>query len=782
MPKYFKYCFLLAFFILVGSLYSQKLTISGYVKDKNSGETLPGANIYISNLQTGTSTNQFGFFSLSAIKGENKIIASYVGFLPQLADVILDNDTTINFNLDNIMLQAIEILASRSAPVSQSIGRVNIPMARIKEIPSMMGESDIMKALALTAGVSIGTEGTSGLYVRGGSPDQNLIMLDGATVYNTSHLFGFLSVFNPDAIKSVELIKGGFPAKYGGRLSSVIDITMKEGNNQKRETSYSISPLSSHFTTEGPISKGKSSYMISGRTAYLSLLALPLYLSFKKNNSSSYINYWMYDLNLKYNYTPDEKHRLFLSVYLGNDKLTSKQREDGLMLNYPLSWGNRTLSIRYTNVLRPTIFSSSQMTYNYFQFSFRFFEEADKIKIENPVSLKVLSSVRDFSFKQQFDWNYSKYHYFNIGAEVIQQSFRPDFVKIKNIEGITDSTLAQKNNHINALSIALYANDRITINDVFQMEVGLRTPIYILPQKTYLSIEPRLSFITNTSKSSAIKLSLSFMNQPIHLLTSSSSGLPNDVWLPSTSKIKPESAWQVAIGYKKELSKTISVTSEVYYKMLFNTIDYSEGTDFMATLSNNWEQNIETGGHGKAYGYELFFTRSAERYQVQAAYTLSWNLRKFTNINEGAWYPHKYDRRHDISITGTYTLNNNWKFSGTWIYMTGQATTLPSAWMEDINGELIPVYTGRNQQRMPTYHRLDAAFINTYKTRKGNLANFTLGVYNAYAHKNPFAVELLRYEIYEYNGVFVNYTGFETKLSQYTLFSFMPYLSYALKF
>lgn len=766
--------------IPVTNIFAQKVSIYGYVLDKNSHETLPSANIIDSTYTIGTTTNQFGFFSMSLPAGRQTITASFAGYQPQKIEFSGKSDTAITFQLELITLKGVEIISS-SEPASQSIGRVSIPIVEMKEMPVLMGETDILKSLAKSAGVSNGNEGTSGIFVRGGSADQNLILLDGATVYNTTHMFGFLSVFNPDAIKNVELFKGGFPAQYGGRLSSVIDVSMKEGNNKKPESSFSIGPLSAHFTTEGPISKGKSSYLFSGRAAYLGLLTLPTWFSFKSNQTDSFIGYYMYDVNLKYNYSPSAKKRLFVSMYLGNDKLQNKQHQDGLILNYPIQWGNRTFSVRYTQIINSAMFSSTHLNYNYYQFHFSFFEESGTKKLLSPIRVNMQSSVRDFSLKQQFDWNASPKHYVKFGIEAIQQLLNPDNVCVENISGLTDSVLSDKNNRIHFNTFSAFITDNYHFSKKIELEMGVRMAMYFNVSNIFLYGEPRLSLIVKQSDISAFKLSLSRMTQPVHLLSGGNSGLPNDIWLPSTKKIKPEKALQFSFGHNYLIRNGVRVTNEVFYKQLSDCIDYSEGANFMATLTKSWEKNVVSEGKGKVYGYELSFEKSTKKYRVQIAYTLMWNYRKFENINHGNWYPFKFDRRHDFSLSAVVNLNDKWKFSTNWVYMTGQAVTLPVAWVEDISSELTPVYIGRNQQRMPVYHRLDVAFLNSYVTKHGRDATFAVGVYNAYARRNPYALELYRNTVSSGSGTNQK-IGFETKVEQFSLLGFMPYICYFVKF
>ncbi len=761
---------------------AQNIKVSGYVSDKQTHETLPGANLVELVTGTGTSTNQYGFFSISLPPKTLFLTSSYVGYQPKTIVISGKCDTIISFELDVITLKGVEIIAPSAKPVSQDIGRVNIPIARIKEMPALMGEVDIFKSIALSAGISNGSEGSSGLYVRGGSPDQNLILLDGATVYNTTHLFGFLSVFNPDAIKSVEVIKGGFPAKYGGRLSSVIDVTMKDGNNQNRETYFSISPISAHFTIEGPILKGKSSYIFSGRSSYLGLLALPTRFAFESHKTQNYINYFMYDINMKYNYSPNHKSRLFLSLYLGSDKFQNRQHEDNRILNYPLTWGNQTSSFRYTNVLNTSLFSQTHLNYNYYKFGFSFFEESDTPdkKIADPISINLQTSVREFSLKQQFDWSFNSKHKVNVGFEAVQQLFKPDKVTVKNIPELSVSTLSDKNNKISSNSLAIFLSDMYHLSKYIDVEAGMRLSMYFITSSIFIFEEPRLSIILNHNKNSAFKMSFSLMSQPVHLLSGGNQGLPNDVWLPSTSKLVPEKAGQFSLGHNLNLENGIQITNEIFYKKIENCIDYAEGSDFLATISKSWEQNIVSGGEGKVYGYELSTSKATGKLNVQFAYTLMWNSRRFANINNENWYPYKYDRRHDFSLTAGFKITKNWKLTTNWVYMTGQAVTLPTAWIEDISGEFTPVYTGRNMQRMPAYHRLDFAFLKNYITRKGHNASVAVGVYNAYARRNPFAIEVFKFPVTSGSGSSI-LNGFETKIEQYSLIGFMPYFSFSLK-
>ncbi len=767
-------------FLLNNIVFAQKnYVINGYVLDSLSGEALIGANIFNAEKSRVVNTNEFGFFSING--KENDIInieISYVGYKKVRQRLLIQKDTTINIQLHLLQsLNTVEVTAKHREVES---GVVNLPISKLKAIPSIAGEADVIKALAFLPGVSLGTEGSANLHVRGGSPDQNLLLLDGATVYNTSHLFGFLSVFNPNALKSLSFYKGNFPAKYGGRLSSVIDIAMKDGNNKNRESEYSIGMISSSFTTEGYIKKEKSSYLLAGRTAYLGLLSLPNYYLYNKGTRNRYVNYNMYDLNGKVNFELSKKDKLFISFYTGQDFFVNKNREqknqEGTL---GLDWGNKTGTVRYTRILKPNLFFHSMANYNQFQYNL---ENAARDSINGNIVFSNTSSVRDILFKNSFDWQLEK-HFINMGTEIGLHEFRPNIVNVRTLAQGIDSTLTGFANRHKPNSFAAYIDDEFKINR-WNVRLGVRTVLYQLGKKSYLSVEPRAVFGYQFENKSKLELSYNRMQQPIHLLsTTSASTFGNDIWVPAIDNVKPQVAHQIALGYTTSIGKSIDIQADIFYKRLKNQIDYRQGINFLQDSKLPWDKLIEKNGIGQAAGFELYVSKETERRSIALSYTLSASYRKFDNINSGDWYPHRYDKRHSLNLIGEEKLNDRWKLNWNIVMSTGNAVTLPEAVHYDLETETISeVYTRRNNFRMPFYNRADLGFTYAYQTRKNRDAKWIFSVYNAYAYPNAFALEYFNGAIrQDSNDIFSPVVGRDGKAYRYSIFRFIPGVSYSIK-
>lgn len=764
---------LLALFILVlmqGALLGQS-HIRGYIYDGSSGEILIGANIYIPSLERGGISNEQGYYNLQLPDKKGvEVQVSYVGYKPS-SRIISGADTLVNFFLAPVTLQTVEVTANKTSEIR--FGEINIPIAKLEAVPNILGEPDVLKALSYAPGVSTGVEGSTGLYVRGGSPDQNLILLDGATVYNVSHLFGFMSVFNSSSLNNVKLIKGGFSAKYGGRLSSIIDISMKEGNNQEKHSEFSIGLISSSLLKEGPIKKGKSSYMIAGRTAYLGLLAGPLYLRYKNGKSNFYSNYLMYDFNAKVNFQLSNQGRLFISTYLGNDGNISYSKDGETKFKSKLSWGNKTLNLRYHQPFGEKIFGSLLLNYNRYDYlnNFHVKENAD-----NNFDSNNTTTVQDISLKAQFDWNASLKHYLSFGLESALQFYRPVNIEILN-NGVNIIPPFAPKEKIQSLS--LFVEDEFAITPSLKMITGLRLSNYFVQKKRYTYIEPRWS-LYYTRHNQTLFTALSKMVQPVHLLSTNSLGLNNDIWVPATQGVPPQEAWQGSIGWgRKGLHSKLQV--EVFYKEMKNQIDYRQGVNFFEDVQTGWENSIEKSGLGKVYGLEISWEKEFNRADFRLGYTLSKNSRQFTNINQGKWYPHRYDRRHDFSITGNYRFNKKWSLSAGFVYSTGVAVSIPDFLAFHPEGYLVPVYLTRNNSRMPSYQRLDISLKKSFKTKNDRDATLVFSLYNAYGHQNPFYYSTFLYPIHPNDNNQLEEIGSKLQFKGYSPLRFIPSIAYRLK-
>lgn len=810
-----KYLTAVAFCLLVSTpLLAQRHTISGYITDAVSGEKLIGANIYLKDNLTGTSSNNYGFYSLTLDKGVYELVVSYVGYATHIETIDLNSDIRNSFELDpSVGLEEVEVTATTSQSVKSSqMSSIDISVESIKNVPALLGEVDVIKAIQLLPGVQSGTEGASGLYVRGGGPDQNLILLDGTPVYNASHLFGFFSVFNVDAINNVTLIKGGFPARYGGRSSSVLDISLKEGNKKEFKGSGSVGLISSKLTLEGPIIKDRTSFIISARRTYLDLIGQPIIRAVEGGDEFTTQGYFFYDLNAKINHKLSDKDHLYLSVYTGEDKFyrneepytylyggnlfTSETRSN-------LGWGNVTSALRWNHQFSGKLFSNTTLTYSNYNYEVRDYsasiEETSSEVTEEINSLNFLSGIEDIAGKIDFDYLPSADHYIRFGANYIYHTFKPgaSVYKISNQEvGDVDTTMGE--DHIYASEIAIYIEDDFKLSDRVKANLGLHYSGFYVNRKYYHSLQPRISaryLFTNTF---AVKASYAMMQQYIHLLTNNNIGLPTDLWVPATDQIRPQRSHQWALGLSKDISQMYHFSVEGYYKTMSNLIEYRDGASFMGS-NTGWEDKVESG-RGWSYGGEFFFEKKIGDVTGWVGYTLSWTNRQFENINRGEVFPYKYDRRHDIALVISFPLDDKWDFSASWVYGTGTAHTLPTEryfgqtrpnWNSGFFGSTgNPYYIGsygfnentpgqfdgeiehvdsRNSIRAADYHRLDVSFQKT-KTKKWGEATWTLGIYNAYNRKNPFYY----------------YIGYDSRgnkaLRRVSLFPFIPSATYSFKF
>lgn len=772
----------LIFTIIVGNAFSQKIAVNGYVKDSSSGESLPYATVYFPTLSTGVTANQYGYFSGLVNPGKVEMVVSYVGYEPEKIALYLKADTTINFLLNPPSIDEVTVRANKVTNLGNELNRTSIPMSRIKEMPPFLGEYDIIKALALTPGVNSGTDGSSSLFVRGGSSDQNLILLDGATIYSNSHLFGFISVFNPEAVSHAELFKGNFPARYGGRLSSVLNITTKEGNTQRNETSMTVGPISSQITNQGPLIKGKASYLLSGRATYTSLITLPLYFIIGKNDAM--FSYLMYDLNAKVNYTFNEQERLFLSVYSGNDIWYAIDKQDTKRTSVALNWGNTTASLRYTRQFKNRLFSVSQLTYNRFNFNYKLSDESLKKPAEyEPSSASTGSKVSDITVKQRFEISTGIKNSVVFGFDLANQVFYPDYYKLKNIN-LGTNLPGSRNNRYEFFSMSAYIEDKYQLTGWLGLNGGLRYSSQFLKDITYHSLEPRIEAEAKTTDDISFSLAYSYMSQPVFQLTNTGQGLPLDVWAPITKNLRPSKADQWSAGVKKDLKAfPVSVQAEVYYKRISGLIDYNQGVSFVTNVSKSWEQNIVQNGIGKSYGFELMVSKTTGRLNAWFGYTLARNYRKFEEINDGIWYFARFDRTHDFETTMAYRINKKWKCSMNFVYNTGQPATLATTVHEDLSGQRIPVYTSRNNLRMPDYHRMDISFSKEFLTRrKKHPATISFGAFNVYSRINPFYVSLDNFKNFGGRDDLGKPIGYESKYKSGTLFGIMPFINYSVKF
>lgn len=756
-----------------------KYTLSGYVKEKGSGELLVGTSVYITNLKIGTTTNNYGFYSITLDQDSIDVMISYVGYQARLFTIDLKENIRLDVEISaNNDLEEVNIIGEREKKISESsrMSVIEIPIEQIKDIPALLGEKDVLKVIQLMPGVQSGSEGNSGLYVRGGGPDQNLIILDDATVYNAYHLFGFFSLFNGDALKSIELTKGGFPARYGGRLSSVLEMNMKEGNKEEIEGEVGIGLLSSKFTLEGPLKKEKSSFLISGRRTYLDILAKP----FMPEGES--VDYFFYDFNAKVNYDFGDKNKVYLSGYFGRDKASSDFDEGDE--EFTLFWGNVTGSARWNHLFNDKLFANTSFTISDYKFSTTNSSNFDGEKYE----LEYASGIRDYALKLDLDFRPSPKHYIRAGFLSTYHLFTPSAVVL------VDDAIGEFENEVTtlrAVESGIYIEDDYSINNRLKINAGIRISHFVNEGKQYIRPEPRFSGRYMIAEDLSVKASFASMNQYIHLLTQSGIGLPTDLWVPATKNIAPQTSNQIAAGIAKDFSDpNFTISIEGYYKKMDHIISYKEGASFLllsgetTTDDIDWERNITTG-QGWSYGAEFLIQKKVGKFSGWIGYTLSFTQFQFDSLNFGNRFWARYDRRHDISVVAIYKLKENTEkkkkvtLSGTWVYGTGNALTLPRAQYissPHASGETpqgfnqsINDYGNRNDFRMAPYHRLDFG-VQFHKEVKRGSRTWEISFYNVYNRQNPF----FYFDNVKENG--------DRVLSQVTLFPIIPSVSYSFKF
>lgn len=780
--------FLITLFLLItlpglGTAQEQTFTISGYIEDAASAEKLIAANVFELNALEGTVSNTYGFFSLTLPADSVKLTVSYIGYQSVLTNFLLRKDTTITFRLSAaIDLAEVEVVAEKLERIEENtqMSRVAVPIEQIESIPALLGEVDVLKSLQLLPGIQGGGEGQNGIYVRGGSPDQNLILLDGVPVYNVSHLLGFFSVFNSDAIKNVTLTKGGFPARYGGRLSSIVEINMKEGNMQEFHGEGSIGLIASRLTLEGPIKKDKTSFMISGRRTYADLLFKPLIKAQTAENEDVKLRMFFYDLNAKINHKINEKHRLYLSAYSGADVFNVRYKDnfDGgyQLTDGGIDWGNITAAARWNYMINNRLFANTTFTYSRFRFDFLAGVEEETDGERESFSARYFSGIYDWAGKVDFDYIPNPKHYIRFGAGVTHHTYDPGaFVfKAEFLDEKLDTTLGST--RTKATEFSLYVEDDINLG-VLKMNLGVHASGFLVDGTFYNSVQPRIGLRYLLGNGLAVKASFSTMAQYINLLTNESLSLPTDLWVPSTKRIKPQTAWQPAIGIAKTLWKEYEFSVEGYYKRMNNVISYKEGVSFLG-LENDWQDKV-TQGKGESYGAEVFLQKKRGKTTGWLGYTLSWTNRQFDDINGGKKYPFKYDRRHDFELVVTHKISESVKLSGTWVYGTGNSITLPlyrydtPVIYDEANGGFytteLESIGDKNSFRMRSYHRLDVG-VEFHKKKMRFERTWVIGAYNAYNRPNPYFI----YDGYDNNG--------DRAFRQVSLFPIIPSVSYNFKF
>lgn len=795
---------MLMVFAPLAVLAQEKHTLNGYVTDSLTGETMIGANVFVKALGKAVATNTYGFYSITLPAGEHDVEFSFLGYNTRTERVDLSADRTLNVNLapSSIIAKEFELVGEKGADNTEStaMGRAEIDVQKLGTLPALLGEVDILKTIQYLPGVKSNGEGNSGFYVRGGGPDQNLILLDEAPVYNASHLFGFFSVFNADAVKNIELYKGGMPAQYGGRASSVLDITMKEGNDRAFHGQGGIGLISSRLTLEGPIVKEKGSFIVSGRRTYIDVITKPFV-----NSSSGFggSQYYFYDLNAKANYRLSDKDRFYLSGYFGRDVFTFATADEGDP-SFRIPWGNATLSARWNHVFGPKLFLNTTAIYSDYQFAF----EGE----QDVFSFSLISGIKDYGLKIDLSHYPDPRHRLKYGVHYTYHIYTPSTVKVESDD--VDFNIDEPSK-LRAHELGTYFQDEFDLTDEWRIMAGVRLSwfahvgsfteyeldgngdptgeVYSYdPGKKvqgYTALEPRLAVRYKLGPNSSLKASFNRNQQYVHLASFSSIALPTDVWIPSGKNVKPLVGQQVAAGYFLDFLEDVFESSvEVYYKDMFNLVEYAEGAEPQANGNTNYDAQL-VYGDGYSYGAEFFVKKRTGKLNGWVGYTWSRSYRIFPDISNGNEFPSRWDRTHDVSVVAAYDLNERWSFGGVFVYSTGQAVTLPvnRYWME---GQVASQYTERNGYRMAPYHRLDIAA--TLKNKDSKVvkdpatgeekevprkwrSSWTFSIYNVYNRYNPYFI------YFDTEGAPAD-GNFRTVAKQVSLFGILPSVTWNFQF
>ncbi|MBN8577387.1 MAG: TonB-dependent receptor [Cytophagales bacterium] len=775
-------CFVFVFITFSLSSYSQ-IRISGYISEGKSSETIAFANIFNDSLTVGTFSNEYGYYSIKIpVNGKYKFRISAIGFSTLVKFLEIKKDTVLNFDLESSSIQLNEVtILSEDNSTIQTIGVTRFDQDIIKNTPTLLGEKDVIKTIQLLPGIQRGTEGSTALYVRGGSLDQNLIILDEAQLYNANHLFGFFSVFNGDAIKNVQFWKSGFPSQYGGRVSSVIDIQMKEGNKKEIKGEGGIGIISSRLMVEGPLIKNKSSFLLSGRRSYLDLLIKPFM------SPSDQIGYSLYDLYTKLNFDLNQNNKIYFSAYSGKDMLTTDQVEktsiSNTEANTRLGWGNLTGTFRWNHIFNKRIFSNTTLLLS--RFNFNLSDDLKKTGAQPRFEYTDFeSSIRDYSIKNDVEYFMSNKHFLKGGYIYTFHRYEPKaYRQIDKVLNTRVKSFERYNNH----EIGIYAEDLWQPNAKTEIRFGLRYNMLLTPYKTFRFIEPRINISYELFKNLSVSGSYMRANQFVHLLSNTGIGLSTDLWVPATLKAPPTQTDQISSGLiKKFPDKKITVSIEAYRKYLRNILTYKEGANFLiiseAASDISWENNV-TKGKGLAYGTEFMIQKSDGKLTGWIAYTLSWTIHNFDSLNSGKNFYAKYDSRHMVSSTITYKFTPKIILSINWVYNSGNAFNAPKSYyyintsnfaQDYVYTNVVPYFGSRNSFRADAYHRLDIA-VQLHKKKKKYERYWEFGIFNAYNRNNPFYYYLKISDLPSQNTQVVT-------LKKKSLFPILPSVSYNIKF
>jgi len=743
-------------------------SVSGFIKDRFSGEPLALANIFSANTKKGTISNTFGYYSLVVESDSIELEFSYIGYKKKHIKFFIDRNLRIDVELEVDILNEVTIISTddNSAQLNFGVNKLNSQI--ISKTATLLGETDVIKSLQLFPGVQGGNEGFASLNVRGGSSDQNLLLLDGIPIYNSNHLFGFLSTFNPEIVKDVLFVKGGIPARYGERLSSVVDITTKEGNTKELKGSFSLSPITNQLSLEGPVIKRKSSFLVATRRTWLDAI---VNLASPENP----IKYNFGDFNLKYNHSLGTKNKIYAGINTSRDKFFSDKNIDNSL--YYFKWGSSAYYLRWNKIFTSKLFGSFFIFASTFKFSQSFKSEEQGL-----VQSRTFKSViNDNSLNLNFDYYPTSSHTLKFGSQISLLKFQPEIVETIGFK-IDDNSFPASRKY-RGVNVNIYIEDEMKLNESLVVNLGGRQSIYCFKDKSFSLFQPRINVTQMLSSSFSINASFTRMSQYLHLLTNTSLSYPVDLWVPSTPTTKPEVGNQYTAAVKKRLGgRKIDISVEGYYKTMNNLLEYKDGANYLFGSQNNWEEKINYGS-GTSYGIELFIEQSMERFSGWLSYTISKTERLFDQINNGDPFPFKFDRRHNLSLFTNYNFTKTHSLSAVFVLTSGSRITLPEGKYQaigppfyentrryksgDYEGDFNsnPIISERNNYQLPLYHRLDLNYQASKLTKRNNMRIWIFSIYNVYNRKNPFV-------LYEQAG----------KIKNFTLFPIIPSIGYKLQF
>lgn len=766
---------------------AKMITISGYITDKDSKETLIGATIIDKKSRTNTTTNSYGYYSIQVMPDSVQIQVSYIGYKPSIKNFYALRDTSVNIGLKEFISELQSVTIYNTKPLSRVGNTIELSDSEIRSTAATFGENDIIKALQSMPGISSGIEGSSGMYVRGGSPDQNLILLDGTPIYNIGHMWNLFSVLNGDAVKKATLYKNNFPARFGGRLSSVLDIRFKDGDMQQFHANATIGLYTAHLNVEGPIFKNKTSYNISVRRSYVDS-----FLRILQKSGSDIEVVYMYDINAKINHKFSDRSRLFLSYYSGRDKQNNKEKyniynqnevKGGSNLKNNYSWGNDILSLRWNYLFNNRLFMNTSVAYNRYNYRYSSQKSQEYEELKQGYDIFRRSGIKDWQWSTDFDFQLNNNHYLRFGTNLILHQFNPETYgyKLKNSNESNENWNSRYflREKINGTEMSLYGEDEFSITEKLKANFGLHFSIFNVQGKTYTGLQPRASISYQLLPDLVVNASYSRMNQYVNLLSNNTVNDPTDLWVPVTKNFKPMSSDQFAVGLFFDKKNGYNFSLEGFYKKMNNILEYKDGLAWKDVFTS-WEENVEAG-KGEVYGFEFLASKKQGRFTGWVGYTLSWNNRHFPTINQGHKFPAKYDSRHNLNITTNYKLSNKIDISASWVYSTGTRATL-SLEQYQLLPELDNIYYfnyynsydvgtinylgKRNNYKMSDTHHLDIEMKYQRSARK----IWTFGVYNVYNQVNPYTAR-----------VGLNDFGKPVVIEK-AMFGIMPSLSFTYKF